>query len=155
VTEGGGFGTGKTPDPRTAIERDRAHAATWTTPPLQPEEHAMPAASKTTHHIPASPKVFSESEVTRMVNALKAEGALRSDLVSDHVEMISRALGTGDIDDAYATFTDWIRQEARYAKAQRATNMNELVQTMLTMIDWMYDRIPRAAVKSAAQMAAH
>ena len=103
----------------------------------------------------ANPKLFSESEVTSMVNALKAEGALKTELVTDHVEMISRALGSGDIDDAYETFTSWIKQEARYAKAQRATNMNELVQTMLTMMDWMYDRIPRAAVKSAAGMAMH
>jgi len=99
--------------------------------------------------------VISEVEVTRMTNALKAEGALKTNVVTDHVGAIERALGTGDIDDAYESFSSWIRQEARYAKAQRATNMNELVHTMLTMIDWMYDRIPRAAVKTAAEMGMH
>jgi len=100
----------------------------------------------------AKPKLISEAEVTRMANALKAERALSATLVTDHVGAIERALGSGDIDDAYETFSSWIRQESRYAKAQRATNMNELVETMLNMIDWMYDRIPRAAVKTAAEM---
>jgi hypothetical protein len=103
------------------------------------------------HHVS---RVLQADEVVRMGHEIRAQGAVPKEDATQRVNAIQASLMNGDIDDAYATFTDWIKREARYAKADRGANVNELVSTMLNMMDWMYDRVPRSIVKSASAVAA-
>lgn len=98
------------------------------------------------------PLVLEHDDVLSMQRTWRnAAVAVDTDEISSRMDSIHSDLMAGDIDAAYDTFTNWIRQEARYAKAERTTNMVELVKTMLEMIDWMHERVPRSIVKAAAQ----
>lgn len=96
------------------------------------------------------PAIVDPVDAEHMLGAEPQDAGLESHLAAERMQSIHADLAQGEIDRAYATFTDWIRQEARYAKADRQTNMRELVASMLEMIGWMYGRVPRSMVKSAA-----
>jgi hypothetical protein len=78
------------------------------------------------------------------------EPGLDADAIDAYTSEIRESLSAGEIEAAYGRFNDWLVREARYAKAGRATNMPELTTTMLELLGWMYERVPRTIVRSVA-----
>ena len=74
--------------------------------------------------------------------------------VEEYASEIAERLSEGELDDAFERFGEWARREARYAAQGYAANIGPLVETMMQMIGWMYPRVPREAVRSAARAAA-
>ncbi|HVV57110.1 MAG TPA: hypothetical protein VHC45_02020 [Gaiellaceae bacterium] len=80
------------------------------------------------------------------------EPGLDADVIDAYTTEIRESLNAGEIEAAYARFNDWLVREARYAKAGRTTNMPELTATMLELLGWMYERVPRTIVRSVASV---
>jgi hypothetical protein len=78
------------------------------------------------------------------------EPGLDADAIDAYTSEIRESLKAGEIETAYGRFNDWLVREARYAQAGRATNMPELTTTMLELLGWMYERVPRTIVRSVA-----
>ena len=72
-------------------------------------------------------------------------GALLPEQAREECDAIRRLLDDGDIEAAYDRFAEWIRREARYAGAGRSANLHELMESMLHMLGWMYERVASAA----------
>ncbi len=88
---------------------------------------------------------------TRVVSVYAEHGEpLAKDVASGHASRIESYLADGDVERAYEEFSEWIRREARYAGAGRSTNLGDLVASMLGMLDWMYERVPRRMARVAA-----
>lgn len=67
---------------------------------------------------------------------------------------IEGALSRGDVDAAYDRFQEWIARETRRASCGGATNVVPLMGTMLYMLSWMHERVPRSMSVVAAGAAA-
>lgn len=94
---------------------------------------------------------------SRMFTAYEANTLLKHrapsiprDEVADYTTQISSALDDGEIDAAVDTFRAWLTREARYASHGHEANLGELVETMLGLIGWMHERVPRSLVRTAA-----
>lgn len=70
--------------------------------------------------------------------------------VEAYVAEIHEALELGDVEEAYACLRDWLAREARHAGAGRTSNLAEVMQTVLEMLAWTVERVPRTLSRRPA-----